>query len=114
MKQRTRVHYKSGQRTFITDESKNINNYFKVQDKDTKVIFKLPISVIKSKQYIFSWDRYAEERNNSDLRITLETELNRLKEKSIKFRSFNIQKGIQDIERFLKELDLIIINIKKE
>ncbi len=90
--------YLSGERSFIVDETKDLNGYWKVIDEDTKVVFKLPHHVINSMQYVFSWERYVEERDDKQLRITLENELKRLQNQT---PSFNINKGISDIKGFL-------------
>ena len=98
-----RKRYKSGNRMFIVDTTKTIkDNYWPVTDEETGVKFKLPFHVILSKKYLFSWDRYQEERDDAKLKIVLEDELIRLQAMS---PSFNQKQGIKHMKKFLKELE---------
>ena len=97
-----RKRYKSGNRMFIVDETKTIDGeYWAVTDEDSKVKFKLPIHVILSKKYLFSWDRYQEERDDAKLKKVLEDELIRLQAMR---PSPNQIIGIEHMEKFLAEL----------
>lgn len=97
-----RLHYKSGERIFMVNTLIDLGDYYHVTDKDTKVVFKLPKHVIESKEYIFSWDRYLEERDDAKLKQVLEDELQRLQ--NTKFKNKGVLKGIQDMKRFLSEV----------
>ena len=96
-----RKHYQSGERMFIVDTTKLVDGYYKVTDRDSKVIFKLPKSVIDAKKYIFSWNRYNEELNKDEVRKSLKDELTRLQKMR---QTPNIIVGIQYTEKFLREL----------
>ena len=97
--------YNSGQRNFSVNKANPLNGYYKIQDIESKVIFKLPIYVINEMKYIFSWHRYKEERDNVAYKQSLENELLRLNIRYKTLKSHNIKKGIEDIKRFLKELE---------
>ena len=101
----TQMHYKSGERDFRVNKANPFNGYYKVQDIESKVKFKLPIYVINEMKYIFSWHRYKEERDNVVYKQSLENELQRLNIRYKTLKANNIKKGIEDMKRFLKELE---------
>lgn len=96
-----RMQYASGERTFLVNKTVDLGDYYQVTDADTKVVFKLPKHVIEAKPYIFSWDRYREERDDSKLKEVLEMELERLQ--NTNFKNKGVLKGIEDMKRFLAE-----------
>ena len=96
-----RKHYQSGERMFIVDETRPEDGYYNIIDIESKVKFKLPISVINTKKYIFSWDRYKEELDIVQVRKSLEIELARLQKMK---QTKNIILGIQYTTKFIKEL----------
>ena len=97
-----RKRYKSGNRMFIVDTTETLDNdYWAATDEDSGAKFKLPIYVIQSKKYLFSWDRYQEERDDAKLKKALEDELERLQGM---VQSPNQVIGIEHMEKFLAEL----------
>ena len=99
------MHYKSGERTFIVDtiEFRNLEakDYIEAIDKETKVKLNLPKHVILNFKYIFSWDRYIEERDNNKVLSVLKEELNRL---LLLNPQPNILIGIKHMKKFIEEL----------
>ena len=100
--------YKSGDRIFIVDSTDtDQNGYLKVTDFDTKVVFRLPKFVIDGFTYVFSWDRYREERDNAKVLTVLEDELSRLRKLNL---THNIKVGIKQIEGFIKDISFLSHN----
>jgi len=94
--------YKSGERTFIVDSTDiDESGYLKVTDLDTKTIFRLPKFVIDGFTYVFSWNRYREERNDIEVLKVLKDELARLKKLK---QTYNIKLGIKQITGFINEI----------
>lgn len=96
-----RKQYKSGERTFIVDQTSEKDGYYNVIDKDSQAKFRLPVFLIETKESIFSWDRYNEELDKSKVKISLENELSRLESMR---ESNNIKLGIKYTKKFLKDL----------
>jgi len=94
--------YKSGDRIFILDSTDiDQNGYLKVTDFYTKVVFRLPKFVIDGFTYVFSWNRYREERDDIKALKVLEDELSRLKKSK---QTHNIKLGIKQITAFINEI----------
>ena len=94
--------YQADERIYIVNKLTQNNSYCNLQDSDSGVKFKLPIHVIENFRYVFSWDRYLEERDNVSYKQSIQNELERLQKLTA---SPNILKGIEDMKRFLEELD---------
>ena len=100
----TSMKYIAGNRTYSVNTLKtNQDKYLQITDFDTKVVFWLPNFVISNFTYVFSWDRYREERNNITLKENLLLELDRLQQLS---QTPNILKGIEYTQKFILEVNI--------
>lgn len=68
------VHYRNGERTFILNRFTNTT-----MAKDTNVQTRIPRHITEQMIFVFSWNRYKEERYVLDVFNSLLKELSRLK-----------------------------------
>lgn len=97
----TRKKYVNYKRTFIVDTTDIVDGYYvNVRDFGSDYVFKLPVHVIDNMDYIFSWERYVEERDNKKAAETFRREIERMKSTN----STHL-KGYEDMKRFLEEVE---------
>jgi len=100
----TKMKFKSGERTFTIDTvNPDSRGYLKVIDDDTKAIFWLPKFIVDGFTYMFSWDRYRQDRDDKKVFESLNSELHRLKELE---QSPNVKIGIEHMNTFIENLSL--------